>query len=835
VKAIFHAALDRPPAERSAFVRAEADGDSSVAAEVESLLQSHAESNTLLEHSAAALLGMTGNATLPLRIGPYRVLHEIGRGGMGAVYLAIRDDDTYKKEVAIKIIGAGVVTEAAIKRFRHERQILANLDHPNIARLLDGGSTHDGLPYVVMEYVDGVPIDRFAVEGELSVDDRLRLFVQVGAAVHYAHQHLVVHRDLKSGNILVTADGVPKLLDFGIAKLLDADLVALADVTVTGGRMLTPECASPEQILGQPMTTASDVYALGVLLQRLLTGRGPYAAGLTAPHDLARAICEEPPRPPSETADDHAVAERLRGDLDTIVLKALQKDPARRYTSVEQLAADVERHLGGRPVLARPDTIRYRTAKFVSRHRAGAAAAMLVFASLIGGIAATAWEAHVARLQRNRAERRFDDVPQLANSFLFEFNDAIENLAGATAARALVVSKALSYLDSLSQEAAGDVSLQRELATAYERIGDIQGGRRAANIGRSAEARKSQERALAIREALVRAAPSDPRLVRELGASYERVAGALFVAGDMDGAARIAGKNVAVQERLAAIAGGDAARLAVATSYVTEGYMLAAHREIERGAAECRRGLAILAQLSGANPADRGLQLQVARATGYLGEILAASQPDESVAAYREVGKIVERLASGHDNDFDLQHRVMGSYQGLGETEEGAGKFAEALAGYRAAEASARRLSESDRANVESRSELSSISCEMGGMLAATGHPQDAYELVRKSRGIAQELVSADARNIVRQARMAICDMEMGRVYAGLATDGGTVAMRRRLWRSARASFEASRQFWQRAPSAGLEAEWPGKLTRDIERCDEALTALEPAHSPSSR
>src|SRR5439155_9983423 len=364
-------------------------------------------------------------------------------------------------------------------------------------RLLDGGTTADGVPFVIMEYVDGVPIDRFIVERGLSISERLRLFIQVCAAVHYAHQRLVIHRDLKPGNILVTGDGVPKLLDFGIAKLLGGGEVPPVDVTVTALRMLTPECASPEQVRGEPVTTASDGYALGVLLYRILADRGPYATAQTTPHAVARAICDEDPRRPSDVVPDPVVARRLRGDLDTIVLKALQKEPARRYASVEQLAQDVRCHLENQPVLAQPDSWRYRAVKFVARHKAAAAAAALVAISLVGGIVATTWQAHVARTQRNLAEQRFNDVRQLTNSFLFEVHDAIERLPGATPARQLVVGKAVEYLDHLAREteAGANVDFERELVAAYIKLGDVQGKLSDINLGQSANALVSYRKA----------------------------------------------------------------------------------------------------------------------------------------------------------------------------------------------------------------------------------------------------------------------------------------------------------------------------------------------------
>src|SRR5437868_2177946 len=430
-------------------------------------------------------------------IGPYRILRRIGQGGMGAVYLAQRDDAEFKQQVAIKLVKRGMDTEFVLRRFRNERQILAALNHPNIARLLDGGTTSDGRPYFVMEYIEGKPITEYADEQRLSTAERLQLFQEVCAAIHYAHQNLVIHRDIKPSNILVTVDGTPKLLDFGIAKLLNPELAAQTiEATAVAIRLMTPEYASPEQVKGEAITTASDVYSLGVLLYELLTGHRPYRISSRAPHGVPRVVYEEESQKPSTAerrVETYALADgtasftltpktvsptrdgnpeklrrRLVGDLDNIVLMAMRKEPARRYASVNQFANDIRRHLEGRPVIARKDTVTYRTAKFIKRHKASGLAALLILISLVAGAVATLQ-------QRARAERRFNDVRQLANSFLFEFHDAIKDLPGATSARELVVRRALDYLDSLANEAGNDEQLQRELATAYQKVGDVQG------------------------------------------------------------------------------------------------------------------------------------------------------------------------------------------------------------------------------------------------------------------------------------------------------------------------------------------------------------------------
>src|SRR5712692_6719494 len=320
----FQAALDCEPERRSAFLDAACGGDQSLREEVESLLASH-EKAGFTEAPAfqdAVRLLEKNHSLAGKRIGPYRVIREIGHGGMGAVYLAARADEAFRKEVAIKLIKRGFDTASVIQRFRSERQILASLDHANITRLLDGGTSEDGLPYFVMEYIRGEPIDSYCNTHKLNTVERLRLFEQVCAAVHYAHQNLVIHRDIKPGNVLVTAEGVPRLLDFGIAKLLNPELSPeTIGATMTAAHLMTPEYASPEQVRGETMTTASDVYSLGVLLYELLAGHRPYRLANAAPADVERAICADEPERPSAAAGP-VLGRRLRGDLDNIVLMA---------------------------------------------------------------------------------------------------------------------------------------------------------------------------------------------------------------------------------------------------------------------------------------------------------------------------------------------------------------------------------------------------------------------------------------------------------------------------------------------------------------------------------
>jgi tRNA A-37 threonylcarbamoyl transferase component Bud32 len=494
LEALYDAAAELPPLERARFLDDQCQDDEDLRHELTAMLRDAGSGFTnALEHAAAAIAQDTDSWT-GRRVGPYRILRTIGTGGMGAVFLAIRDDDQFRKEVAIKTLKFEAVDRATLTRFRHERQILAGLEHPNIARLLDGGANEQGTPYLVMEYVAGIPITDYCGSRQLTIEGRLRLFRQVCAPVQYAHQKLIVHRDIKPGNILVTAEGHPKLLDFGIAKLLDpsGETADLATQTATGMRLMTPDYASPEQVRGDAITTATDVYSLGAVLYELLTGRRPHALQNYDAVEIARVIClTEAPRP-STTGN-----RRLRGDLDNIVLKALHKEPARRYSSVEQLSEDIRRYLEGLPVIARPDTFAYRTGKFARRHRLGLAAVAALIVALAGGVVSSLHQARIA-------QARFQQVRKLANRFLFDFDAQIRNLPGATKAREMLVTTALEYLDNLSRDAHGDPALQWELASAYEKVGDVQGSPAMPSLGRTNALLQSYQKAIAMEEDLAR-------------------------------------------------------------------------------------------------------------------------------------------------------------------------------------------------------------------------------------------------------------------------------------------------------------------------------------------
>ena len=471
LQSLFEGAVALESVERNAYLSGQCSDDPELRLQVESLIAAS-------ESASAALGGAVRSVARELaadlapgqRIGPWELVREIGHGGMGAVFLARRADGEYDAQIAIKLIG-GVRTAAHLRRFRAERQILADLDHPNIARLVGGGTTELGAPWVGMEFVDGLPLERYCAQHALTVDQRLRLFLDICGAVRYAHQHLVVHRDLKPGNILVTGDGVPKLLDFGIAKLL-APGDTNSEETGTAVRLMTPAYASPEQLQGGAITVATDIHGLGVVLYQLLTGRLPHDVAGKTLGEIERLVCDEvPPRP--SIAAPPGTARRLRGDLDTIVMTALQKDPRRRYESVERLADDILRHLTSLPVRARGDTRAYRLGRFLRRNRMGAAVAASAVMMLGAFAVSTSIQARRLAVERDAATFARANAEQVA-AFLtsvFEISDPSESRGRAVTARELLDEGARRVEEELAGQPAVQATMMRIIGNVYAALG----------------------------------------------------------------------------------------------------------------------------------------------------------------------------------------------------------------------------------------------------------------------------------------------------------------------------------------------------------------------------
>ncbi len=424
IKEIFLLVLEKDTESRTGFLDEICADDSALREEIESLLASHDEIEDFIEEPAFKVGEVFSNGSdhTEKHFGNYKIIREIGYGGMGAVFLAERDDGEFTQQVAIKIIRQAIAESELVNRFKRERQILASLNHPNIAKLFDGGVSNDGLPFLAMEFIEGEAITTFAARENLKLQERLKLFLKVCSAVAYAHRNLVVHRDLKPSNILVTDEGEPKLLDFGLAKMLSDNLSNEADQTQTAFRALTPAYASPEQLKNETITTASDIYSLGIVLYELLTSERPFQFEGKSLDEIIKTVTSIDPPVPSINPKSKIRNPKLKGDLDNIALTALRKEPERRYKSVEAFANDIERYLNGLPVSARPNTFKYRASKYVKRHRIGVLAASLILLSLIGGIVVSVWQAQVARSEKAKAET--------VNKFLQEILNYSDNSTG---------------------------------------------------------------------------------------------------------------------------------------------------------------------------------------------------------------------------------------------------------------------------------------------------------------------------------------------------------------------------------------------------------------------
>jgi serine/threonine protein kinase/tetratricopeptide (TPR) repeat protein len=778
VREILDRAIAMPGGERTAYLEVACLPDASLRSEVESLLRSHeAAGSVFLKNPAIDLKNAVAEITTPRnlvghKIGVYEIAEEIGRGGMGEVYRAVRADGQYHKQVAIKLVRVGLDTPVLLERFRHERQILASLDHPNIARLHDGGATEDGIPYLVMELIEGETVDTYCDAHKLSITQRLQLFRQICSAVQYAHQRLVIHRDLKPSNVLVTRDGVPKLLDFGIAKLLDP--AAAAETTLE--RPMTPEYASPEQVRGDPITTASDVYSLGIVLYQLLTGRSPYGE-TRSPHQLAHAVCETDPGKPSSVVlkpppvrmnqalqpgtpeqisrcregSPAQLRRRLAGDLDNIVLKALRKEPQRRYASVEQFAEDIRRHLEGLPVIAVKGSVAYRAGKFVRRNRAGVAASAMVAMTLAVGVAATVRqariahrEAEIASSERARAEKRFSDVRELANSLIFEIHDSIQGLPGATPSRKLLLDRAVQYLDKLSQDAAGDINLQRELAWAYHRLATVQGDTTQSNLGEVNAAEVSNRKAMALFEAVAKANPNNVTDQLNLAMAYR--GRAFFDIYETTGRAEI-DRALAVTEPLLHMSIGN---VDLENERAQEEFILA---QIQDAAGDrllaidsFRNVLDLRQKIVRTNPAYPGIRQGIAKVTVLLAhEIGRFGSRDEGLRLMNIGIADFEALVKETAGDPGMLRELSTAEARRGEVKLMQGDVAAALSDFHRSRQRIERLARLDPENKMLQSDLWADQFHEGRALAVAGRNAEALSVLERAfRGYQSLHLEAD-------------------------------------------------------------------------------------------
>ena len=694
VKEILWLALEQSADSREDFLQKECGGDSQLIAEIKSLIEASEESDQLLEnenYSASSVVSKSENSNAEKTFGNYRIIRELGRGGMGVVFLAERADGEFTQNVALKVIRQSFADERLENRFRRERQILASLNHPNIAALHDGGVSRRGEPFLVMEYVEGEPLLNYAETHELSVENRLKLFLKICSAVSYAHRNLIVHRDIKPGNVIVTKDGEPKLLDFGLAKILDENFAA--DKTETALHAFTPSYASPEQIHGKNITTTSDVYSLGIVLYELLTGHNPFHFEDKSFEEILKTVYyAEPVRPSSvvggqfsgskvsslgnerqRTKDEGQATnpkskiqnpKSLRGDLDNITLKALRKEPERRYKSVEEFAADIERHLKNLPVSARPNNVSYLASRFFKRNKIAVSAVALVILALAVGLVVALWQANEARKERDLAERRFQDVRKLSNSLLFEISPKFERLQGSTEARKVLVERALEYLDNLAAESNDDSQIQSELAFAYEKIGDLQGSPRKPNLGEFSEAIKSYEKAQNIRKSLIEAKTNESEQKRWLAANYAALSNIRFWQDDYQNSLSDAETALNLYQQIITEQPDSLQlKLEQADLELDTAYTHYFNNEIPQAYPYFQKSLILLENLEKQEPANTEILRLIGKGRTLLGTTFSWDRKqEEAEAEMKKAIVIMESLVSQKPNDAILKQDLIRTY-----------------------------------------------------------------------------------------------------------------------------------------------------------------------------
>jgi non-specific serine/threonine protein kinase/serine/threonine-protein kinase len=778
VAEIVERALESEGDERRRLIADLCDGDADLQIEVDSLLRFEKKAQVFIEMPAFELAAdiiadENGGLSPGEQLGNYKIVLRLGEGRMGEVYLA--EDTTLGRPVAIKLLKSGRDAAKIVRRFRQEEQILAGLIHPNIAWLYGAAITAGGIPYLVMEYVEGPRLDHYCRDKALSIQERLALFRKTCAAVAYGHQHLVLHRNIKPANVRVGPDGEPKLLDFGMAGPLDATMSTLAQQTL--GAMVISEYASPEQVRGEKVATASDVYSLGVVLYELLTQQWPYGSKSLRPGEVAHAIIAQQPMPPSGALAKRAAEtvsffngsrfeignpKALRGDLDHIILKALRKEPARRYPSVEQLSEDIHRHLVGLPVVAGSNVLAYRSGKFVKRHRVPVMAAALLLLSLIGGIIATVGQARRADQQRQLAEQRYTDLRQLADSLIFEIRDSLKNLPSA----------------------------QRDIATAHETTGDNQENLSSANLGNNEIAQAGDQKATGIR-----GLPKDDQATTEtqmqIGRGYRAMGDLLAQKGDINGTIDKYRSSLSIFEKVGTAHREDqSVQDELARAYETLGDRLDGSERSEERLKIYQSALSIRQHLLVQRPDDATLQRDAGLDFLKVGAASDAKTPE----ALENIRRGIDILAalSGQDPNNEAAYRELGSgYSWLGQMLIGGGDAAGALESCRKALDVCERIAGRDPKNAQAEFDLSVAHRDLAEALTANGDSSAALDHAQQALSTLLQLSAADPTNVVYRRSIGLCYEKFGDACALLASTKKQSRGRRiKDWIKARTSYK---------------------------------------------
>jgi non-specific serine/threonine protein kinase/serine/threonine-protein kinase len=794
IKDVLETVLERPLSERAAHLNQSCGADGKLLDEVKSLLAFETpKEKDIFENSQLSSLfnGELNNESggfIGKQIGKYRIKSELGAGGMGVVFLAERVGGDFEQKVAVKFL-RHFFSASALQRFLLERKILARLQHRFIAQLIDGGTTAEGTPYLVMEYIEGKAITRFADEQKLSVNERIELFCKVCSAVSFAHQNSIVHRDLKPENILITGEGIPKLLDFGIAKLLsESDVKA----TVTEQQAFTPEYASPEQIKGEMITTASDVYVLGIILYELLSGYRPFQFTNTDNHkEIWHVVNRSEPPKPSESAKENPKSggsskfkvqssksenqnqkskspnpkskiqnpKLLRGDLDNIVLKALKREPERRYKSVEELTEDLRRFQEGLPIKARPDTFFYRARKFAGRHRWAIAAAGLVVLSLSIGLMTTVQQSRRAERERLRAEQRAENLRNISKSLVFDVHDAIRNLSGSLPAREILLERAVEQLQFLAQDAEDNPDLQDDLAQAYFNVGEMQ--QAAGNVRESEEYHR---RAVAIYEKLTIENPQNPNYLRGLARGYGFLANVAYLRGESGKSSELYAQVPPIFEKLVAENPNDAKDFPdLWNAYSNYAISLIKLGKTNEALVVCRKALPIAEQLNQTeNPAPDNRQILyhtkglIAFAYGSPGNY------QESIGVLKEVISDAEKLHGEFPEDTRFQYDLWAFYRRLGIAFDESGNFSEAIFNLEKSLVLIEDLMKSSLKDAGYKRNTSITLSALGQAFLNHQESQKALPYLLRSREMSESLLNNDSGNGETIADLALIYGSLG-------------------------------------------------------------------------
>ena len=861
IKEVFQRAIELPPAECDAFINETCKDDKEVKSYVLKMIDADRYADSFMEIPITLTSIMNENESFPderigSQIGGYIITDLLGQGGMGTVYRAEKSDESFHRVVALKVIKHGMDSRTILQRFYTERQILSNLDHPNIARLIDAGMTDDGLPYFIMEYVEGITITEYCDQKKATIRERLDLFVKVCEAIQYAHRNLIVHRDIKPSNVLVTADGNVKLLDFGIAKMLSPEeSIDVSTITSEGFPVMTPEYASPEQIKGEPVTTASDVYSLGVFLYELLCGYRPYEIKTRTPVEIERTVTTTHLIKPSvqittRKSDPEKLqiicqsrlttVDKLRrilaGDLDNIVMAALRKERERRYQSAEQLLNDIYRYKNNLPVSARPDTIRYRSSKFVKRHKYGVAAAIAIFILLLTGIITTAWQAHIATEaklaadeQRILAERRFNEVRELARRFMFDFHDEIEHLSGSRTARELLVSTALEYLERLAHEAGDDPELLNELAAAYIRVGDIQGNPYMANLGNTAAALETYQKALSLLQKLVDIEPANIEYRRSLAHSLNKLGDLQQWAGHSDDAlesfqkatytltdlATIDPDNIIVQQTLAA-------------ALVKTGDAYAWHGHNAEALPYYAKTLEIVEHLAQLDPENVRFIINLSVGHSKVGYALSRlGDLDSALTHHRSALEITEQYSDKNPDNATLRRSVAINANQVGAVYMAKQNPGAALEQFRKALAIVLELYRDDPGDPLMASDVTFTRNKIGEALTALQDLDGALTEFKSACGVREHLAHNDPTNEGFQRDLAISMSLVAHTYLTIAENRNRIED----WRSSKEWLTKSLNIFTGMQERGTlrdgDQAAPEELRQLIMKCDTKINSLQ--------